>query len=326
MPILPCQTREFAPEFGVRVDCLNYLTVTWMEVIHAAITVGRRGWYDVWQHGSYSVFEMLYRASMIFANLGESPAGCIRKTVANEWLDPSEKSAISYFMGLTFAKLMATRLLDVHWVMHLDVYAQHLQPTLTPAGRRRRPDLVGLDTSGRWCVLEAKGRADRVTDRMIENAKAQTRALRTIRGVDPHLRVASISHFVNKALCVHFEDPKDVDEDAFDLDISETQFTRDYYRPFIHLMDQTRTEAITLQGHKIRVVGLPGADLRIGLNEEIREHMLADKKERHLLHRETANWLDESRGILLGGDGILVELGKTWSSEMMSLEPWDRLG
>ena len=98
-----------------------------------------------------------------------------------------------------------------------------------------------------------------------------------------------------------------------------TQFMRDYYRPFVDLVSQNRAESIEIDGQKVRVVGVPGADLRIGLSEEIRD-MVTDKLEQQLLSRETVRSFDESRRILLGSDGILVELGKTWSPEMMSLQ------
>ena len=325
MPMIPCVSRGFAPEFGVQVDRHYYLTVTWPEIVHAAITVGRRGWRDVWQHGAYSIFEMLYRSSMVFANLRESENGGIRKTVAHEWLDQSEKSAVSYFLGLTFAKLMATQQLSVHWAMHLDVYAQHLQATITASDRRRRPDLVGRDTSGRWCVFEAKGSTNKVRPKTIQDAKEQTRAVRTIRGVEPHLRVASITHFVNQTLCVHLEDPDGADRESFDLDISETQFMRDYYRPFTDLVDQNRGESMEIDAQKVWVVRVPGSDLRIGLSEEIRK-TVTERTELQLLPRATVSSFDASRNLLLGSDGILVELGKTWSPKVMSLEPWDRHG
>lgn len=324
MPTIPYVTREFAPGLGVQVDGRDDLTVTWLDILHAAITVGRRGWSDVWQHGAHSIFEMSYRALIVFANLRESTVGNIQKTVAYRWLDRSEKSAISYFLGLTFAKLMATHLLHVHWAMHLDVYAEYLQATVITSGRRRRPDLIGRDVSGRWCVLEAKGRTNRATAKTIQDAKEQTRFVRAIRGVEPHLRVASITHFVDETLHVHFEDPNGADEESFDLDISETQFMRDYYRPFFDLVDQRRAELVVINGQRVRVVEVPGADLRIGLSEEIRDMVREEPRRNELPVRETVRTVDESGGILHGSDGILVELGKTWSPDMMLLEPWDR--
>jgi hypothetical protein len=70
-------------------------------------------------------------------------------------LDPSEKSAVSYFVGLTVAKLLAHRLLDVPWLMHLDVYRRDLQPVLHGGGK---PDLVGQNGAGQWVAIESKGR------------------------------------------------------------------------------------------------------------------------------------------------------------------------
>ena len=92
--------------------------MTWPEVVHAAITVGRANWRDVFRHGLYSKYEMLYRASMIYANL-RAYRGRIAATSAFLALDPSEKSAVTYFLGLTFAKLIATRLLAIEWLLHL---------------------------------------------------------------------------------------------------------------------------------------------------------------------------------------------------------------
>lgn len=308
MPFVPCVVRQFASDVHAPPDQVRLLHATWPEIVHAAITVGRRGWRDVWQHGAYSAFEMFYRASMIFANLAESPGGGLRKTIAHEWLDRSEKSAISYFLGLTFSKLVATRLLGVHWAIHLDVYAQHLQPTFTASGRHQRPDLVGRHESGGWCVLEAKGRSNKATDKAIQGAKEQTRALGKIGGRDPYLRVASIAHFVKQTLCVHLDDPEGADEASFHLDISEEQFRRDYYRPFTDLLDENRAEEIAVGGQRFRAVSVPGADLRVGLSEDVRN--VAEKR--------------ESGGMLLGSDGVFVELGNTWSPEMMLREPPER--
>ena len=74
------------------------IPVSWAEVVHAAITVGRANRDAVFRHGLYSTYEMLYRASMIYANL-RARRERITATSAFRALDPSEKSAVTYSLG-----------------------------------------------------------------------------------------------------------------------------------------------------------------------------------------------------------------------------------
>ena len=100
MPIVNYRAHAF--DNRLRVNGTQQIHVSWSQIVHAAITVGRRGLRDVWRHGQHSWFEMNYRAFMLCANLQTSHSDHIIKTSAYKSLDPSEKSAISYFLGLTF--------------------------------------------------------------------------------------------------------------------------------------------------------------------------------------------------------------------------------
>ena len=199
MPILKYEAHAFNNRLGINGS--HQLRVTWKEIVHAAITVGRSCWRGVLKHGQYSLFEMNYRCCLIYANLKASHTDHITKTSAYMELDPSEKSAISYFLGLTFTKLMAARLFRIPWLMHIDVYKNKLS-ILT---RGSRPDLVGQDGPGKWSVFEAKGRTNSKTSNVVASAKAQTRGLRTICNSYPVLRVASIVHFPRQSLQVYMD-------------------------------------------------------------------------------------------------------------------------
>ena len=58
---------------------------------------------------------------------------------------------------MTLCKLPACRSLTAPWFLHLDVFRDSLSPALLG---RSRPDLVGLDATGRWHAFERKGRSD----------------------------------------------------------------------------------------------------------------------------------------------------------------------
>ena len=358
-PTIAYRGNGFDSRLGNLLNSSTPIPVTWPEVIHAAITVGRGGWRDVFRHDRYSRYEMLYRASMIYANL-RTRRGSITKTDAYHALDPSEKSAISYFLGLTFTKLLATKLLGIRWLLHLDVYGTHLGARYTNRGR---PDLVGLDASGRWCVFEAKGRSNGLAPNVISTAKAQTEKLRTIDGHLPHLRVAAITYFSGRSLAVHMEDPDVFDARAGDLDVPEDQFLRDYYYPFTVLLEQVgeadrREVMVPMLPSVVDVAAFPVGGLRVGLERSIHYHILGTPGDYRYQIRDVAPSVPEplarldaerlprraddsdemtdsrvgfgaraptsSEYVFLGPDGVCVGLDGNWSAYRMESEPRDR--
>ena len=333
MMTVKLEARGFGPEYQMNGD--GYIATTWPELVHAAITVGRRGWRDVLKHGRYSAFEMYYRVAMLLANLKQSQ-GQLRKSDAYRHLDPSEKAAASYFIGLTLAKLMARKLLGIDWLMHLDVYHDLLQPGLLESGR---PDLVGLDARRQWHVIEAKGRSNGLDGSVVRKAKEQTLKLRTIRGREPILRVASVAHFSRESLSLRLEDPVGQDIDAVDWDFTENQFLRDYYDPFAALIDQngsfgtgesnTNAQSETVDGIDFLVADLPDVDLAIGLERTIYEFHRSADDVADAIHQalrfastigsRTLERSDvpptthgDSDTDFVGSDGIFVRVGRMW--------------
>lgn len=326
------EARGFDPQSGV--NGAASINATWPRLVHAAITVGRRSWRDVLTHGRYSLFEILYRTAMLRANLQRSHGG-ISKSDAYHGLDPSEKGAVSYFIGLTLASLMARRLFGVRWLMHLDVYHNKLHPHLRESGR---PDLVGADAKKRWYVIEAKGLSHGLDGDVVAKAKEQTRKLRAVRGQAPWLRVASVAYFSRGSLSMRLEDPVGQDVDAIDWGFSENQFLRDYYDPFTALFDQsdrvdTRevgagVKSERLLGMDFLVEDMPDVDLAVGLERRVyMAHKSADDI-RDEIHRATDRVLartnrglkgmddpaeyGSSDSVFIGTDGVLVQVGPSW--------------
>lgn len=326
------RAQNFAP--GHLKNGPGSVTTTWPELVHAAITVGRRGWRDVLRHGRYSLFEMSYRAAVLLANLQRS-RGQIVKSDAYHALDPSEKAAVSYFIGLTLANLMARRMFKVRWLMHLDVYQRSLHPSLSASGR---PDLVGSSRLGRWYVIEAKGRSNGVSKGLVDRAKDQTQKLRLVCGKQPSARVASVAFFSrNGHLTLRLADPATPRRDAVDWPFSENQFLRDYYDPFVSLLDQAvglvrpldpsadwRSDEV--EGMEVLFASLPDVDLEVGMTEKLYDVVSSGEATRddvnnalHIGHDplgDTPGILEElpsSQGrTCVGSDGIVVRLGPKW--------------
>ncbi len=179
---LPYRPEDFGPHMGDAFNFNSEITTSWEELCRAAVTVGRRNWSDVFQYGTYSVLEILWRLAVVRANLVEEPSERIRQSDAFIALDPTEKGAVSFFLGHVFTKLIAEKLFQVPWLLHLDVYRQQLAPRLAFSVK---PDFVGMDSARQWIVIESKGRTGSASRGLLSVAKQQTRSLRNINGQLP---------------------------------------------------------------------------------------------------------------------------------------------
>ena len=215
---------NFKPPFN-QLNGSGVSRFSWNEIIHAALTVGRANLKHVLMYGKYSQYELVYRAAVIYANLKQGQSRHLRRSDAYYSLDPSEKSAVSYYLGLTTAKLFAEKYLNVPWLMHLDVYKNNFTLEFDRQSKSRS-DLIGYDLSRDWFVMEAKGRTNSLEGNLISKAKQQTQKLHAINRKSPKLRVALACYFERELLHVHWEDPEDGEENYPSLELGEFDFFR----------------------------------------------------------------------------------------------------
>lgn len=150
--------------------------------------------------------QMVWRMAMVLDCLAEEQ-GFFVKSQSYLRLDPSEKSAISYFLGLVQCSMMAERILGAGSTVHVDVLLKIRGMALPP---EKRPDLVGYrrrlsngapvpgwSASGQF-LFEAKGRSGPRDKQVLKNAKNQLRNppghVLGLVGRRP-ITAASIAHF-----------------------------------------------------------------------------------------------------------------------------------
>jgi hypothetical protein len=324
---------DFGPCWGASLSGTNELACSWDEIVWAAITVGKRNWSDVWKHRNYSMIEAVFRASIIFAYFMEDGrTNNIVKSVIYKDLDPSEKSAVSYFHGIILSKILANRLFNVPWLMHLDVYKSRIRHHIV---NNSRPDLIGLNVRREWFIFEAKGRSNSFNRDSLEKAKNQTRQLRTIEGQFPVMRAAVQSYFsINNSLRVKISDPDEYDENAIDLDINFTDFLYSYYRLIIDLLDYKKEDqtVMTINQNQFIVIELDDIDISIGLHKELYKYL----KSKDLYNIEVMDSISLLRRFneklvntknqkgYIGKDGIVVQCGELWSNNSMQKQPNER--
>lgn len=258
-----------------------------LELMVAAARVGDSG---VLSGHSRPLAEVMWRAAMVDAALTEIDLDGTQRWAKSESfsrLDPSEKTSISYFLGMLQASVVAKKLLGLSDIVHVDaaLALRHISPV------RSRPDLVGYQTrpggaftNGR-VLIEAKGRSNGADNRALARAKTQvadpSTVARALVGANP-LLVASMAYFASsEAWCCIFEDPPTdgkvtplVEDDAAFRGLLNIASLR----PVAHAISQlrefapARVESSASTG--MTVAALPGQEWAVGMPTEVLSRVL----------------------------------------------------
>jgi hypothetical protein len=104
------------------------LNVTWDDILWAAVTVGRPDVIHVFRYATASLYEAIFRWSMVRMSLQQRGrrGQKLARTDLFKRMDPTEKGAVNYFLGLLICKLFSWKLLDAPWTLHLDVFRSTL--------------------------------------------------------------------------------------------------------------------------------------------------------------------------------------------------------
>jgi len=318
-----------ASQFGGYLAAINgqsYLSSSSAEVLWAALTVGRKNWRHVVRFRSYSYFEIIQRVAMVAAFLKFDIGSGVSRSPAYDALDPTEKGAVSYFIGLTCSKLFSSGLFGVPWLLHLDVYKDVLDPKFNT---RSRPDLVGQDASGRWTVIEAKGRTSALPEKLVRKAKGQVASLLTVDGCSPSLRAVVAAAFPSGHLDVVLCDPPGPDDQHSDNEAPALsgKLLRAYYQPFWNLFQDDRARERMFEWRECLFYDIQDVDLAIGLRSELAgcPNDVADRAawwasqwsiERGSPDRMGAGGCPPNE--FIGRDGVAIILGRTWQDLLTS--------
>lgn len=287
------------------------LSASWDDLLRAALTVGRPNRQYVFRHGMASMYEAIFRLSLVRMALEQRrpTANRLRRTEAARTLDPSEKGAINYFLGLAISKLFAEKLLGAPWLLHLDVFRPQLNAVLTG---RSRPDLVGQRADGSWLALECKGRVSMPDARAKQRAKAQAERVVSINGSQPCFRIGGIAYFKNEVLQYYWQDPEGASHGskrAVAVHVSPDDWQH-YYLPVLDLIRSNARYLEQMQREPVLML-LEHLDVKIGVRPELLRVLI----ESHWEEARYAAWEGSAvgEGIKYGSDGIVVEAGEKWS-------------
>ena len=291
--------------YGKQLSGSHTLFTDWHEVIWAAITVGKRNTRHITKHGIYSAYEIINRAMLIWTSL-KLESNFLQKTDVYKEMDPTEKVFVSFSLGMTMSKLLACRLLGVHWLQHVAYVNKNISTRKTT---RSRPDLIGLNKRHDFVVFEAKGRSNKYDDAAQITAKNQTKVISKISGRYPVLRVACQSYF-DENLRVYIQDPEDISINSLEVETDLNHYLKGYYSLFDDLDD-------------VNTTFLKSIGIEIDFSESL---SLALKKESFYNFRSNIEQPEfDKYDFKCFPDGIKIKLNnEIWSNERLSLEPKNR--
>jgi hypothetical protein len=303
---IPFQTEDFPA--GTVSNGASELSVTWDDVLWAAVTVGRPNRHYVFRHGDASMYEAVFRWSLVRMALEQSSSWAyrLRRTNAAKTLDPTEKGAVNYFLGMTFCKLFASKLLNTPWLLHLDVFRPMLNPVLTG---RSRPDLVGKKhRTNQWHAFECKGRISTPDSTVKRKAKDQAMRLVSVNGTSCCLHVGAITYFRSDMLNFYWRDPLSEERNRLEVPFNEDAW-RYYYSPVVQMVTHAdrRTE---LQSDANTVVAVRGLDLEVTIHRAVAKFLF--RAEWDAAQRAAVEAASDIAQAGYQPDGLLVKAGETW--------------
>lgn len=294
MPKIPFKVDNF-PQPPLPKSVPTDFDVSRLQLVTEAIRVG-----DSSNVGGYHrpFSERLWRATMMFAFLEERKRdeGLFwARSQAFVELDPSEKTAVSFLLGLVQASILTKRLVGLSDIVHVDAL---LKLRKIPRSGRR-PDLVGFDPSGAIpgghgrVLIEAKGRSEAtrsVVNTALESAKEQLREFDddfnwnvayALIGADPML-IASVGHFTTAGYWEGALDdpppardgePPLVEDEAFQGLLNLASL-----RPVVDTLAEIREYApaqFTRVKDGMTFARLPGIDVALGLPTQVYDEVEA---------------------------------------------------
>jgi len=298
------------PVGGSVANGLGVLSTTWDQLLWAAVTVGRPNRQYVFRHGMASMYEAIFRWSLTRMALEQrGPTGFrLRRTDAAKTLDPTEKGAVNYFLGMTLAKLFSARLLNAPWVLHLDVFRPQINPVLRG---RSRPDLIGqIHASNQWVAVEAKGRISAPDANAKTKAKQQARRVVSVAGTVPSFSIGAITYFRNDVLQFYWRDPQPEPHGPSEIEVPyNDEIWSYYYGPILDLI-RSHPDHFERMLHEPFLMALNSQDIAVGIHPLVLAALMQGHWDR--ARQVCAQNADAFQRSEYRVDGVKLVAGQSW--------------
>ncbi len=310
--LIEVNVSNFKDEFGYLNGKKN-LNFSTLDLMRASITIGHSDWRRVFNGGRERILEIIHYTSgtILYARSHNGNFGLSE----GFWnLDQSEKTLIIYRLGMVVTKLIAERLLEIYWLLHVDNLIKNGSAIIT-AGTHERGDLAGLDILKRWHVLESKGRSNKPEKEALKKGKNQAGRIQTISDQIPITKSVCLSHFQREQTIVYLNDPDNGGSLPTSWKIDINDYFLFYYQRILKQLNYENSYieniGISQSEFEFRFFKIEGSSFEIGIFSPIVNNIKYDsidfiealKKFQILLKKNYPKDLEYSMSI--GFDGII---------------------
>lgn len=213
---------------GAPLDKTIELEFTNRELLHAVITCGMPLQRLTPAYFSKRRTELLYKIFLVETAL-DTEGDRLKKSRKIAYLDSSEKSVMSYYLGMFFTKLISRRLYGIDCLTHLNLIEKiNGDGFIDFFDGEWRPDMIGYRASSNtWSVWEAKGGSNR-REQALKKGSQQVAAIASINGQKPDPAAVCMTYYDHGYLCGVVRMPETGKGEAVGFD--HKRFYRAYYR------------------------------------------------------------------------------------------------
>lgn len=286
--------------------------------------------------GRERALEMQWREAMIRASVPLGPR-YFYKSRSYRRLAPSEKGAVSFFLGQTQAKLFAHDFFHVNLFVPYDHYLEYLK--VPRAGTR--PDFLGFRGMRTTIAVEAKGRSGDYDATAVETAKKQAESIPGIIGHPQPTAYVHLAYFDGNEWCAYLEDPPR-GEDASEPTVDPQILTLAYYDPIVAAVRTGGSGLVRIGGVRYFRTSFNDVDSHLLVRADIAELVppeevitAADRDSLRAVSTRLYEFAlsldsdtvapkneapadDDDDPRFIGDDGVGVELGPSWLARRAS--------
>ena len=177
------------------------------ELLHAIITCGMPIQRLTAAYPEKRRLEFLYKLFLVETAL-DTEGDRLKKARKIAYLDSSEKSVISYYMGMFFTKMISSRLYGTDYLAQLNLIRKPDEKGFIDFfASEWRPEMIGYRSGTQtWSVWEAKGGSNR-REQALKKGAQQLEAIGTVNGVGPDPGVVCMTYYDHGYLCGILREP-----------------------------------------------------------------------------------------------------------------------
>ena len=209
-----------------------------LELLHALVTCATPSQHlALWHHEKRSQ-EFIFKVSMIESILSVCD-GYLIKSPETEYLDASEKSVTSYYLGLIFTKLFSMKEFQTDYFLNTTLFEQVYGKESFICNGRKKPSFVGLtQADGKWSIWEPTGKRDHAP-KALSDAFNQVLGIKSVNGQAPTFAMASMTYFDTKHNELQGILRNAPEGKKADVHFDKEQFLTLYYRHICELFDES---------------------------------------------------------------------------------------